>query len=323
MRKPAGRAYQELVAQVVKAFDPKAEVMVGEWVEGPDGRLDMDVSVRGTVDGKPIFSLIECKDFTLAKTGKVGRPLIDALDSKRHDLGVDLAFICSNSGFTEDAVSKARRKGIGAISVLAQGDDRVKVKIERESYFRKIRLDPMEITYHGKDVAAYKDLHTNELKYKGDPVDAWLQMRASMFAFAKPDISDRIAMPFALKTPNGFELRGKRISLEKLEIRFTPQTRWFSQIHQLDAASGMYDYIRGKVKMTGGDNKYIVGGVDFEKGTPLSSAPVIESKNRLSGEVEMHLALEKGLSTEQGATMPKLEEIVVPEDLEPIIPSWM
>jgi hypothetical protein len=93
--------------------------------------------------------------------------------------------------------------------------------------------------------------------------------------------------------------------------------------HQLDAASGMYDYIRGKVKTTGGDNKYIVGGIDFEKGTPLSSAPVIESKTRLSGEVEMHLALVEGLSTEQGTTIPKLEEIVEPEDLELIIPSWM
>jgi Restriction endonuclease len=323
MRKPAGRAYQELVAQVVKAFDPKAHVSVGQWVEGPDGRLDMDVSIRGTVDGKPLFSVIECKDFTLSSTGKVGRPLIDALDSKRHDLGVDLAFICSNSGFTENALSKARRKGIGAISVLAHGDDRVKVKIERESYFRRIRLDPIEFTYHGKEISVYKDLHSNELRYGGAPVDAWLQMRASLFALAKPEITDRISMTFALKTPNKFYLRGKTISLDKLEIKFTPQTQWFSQIHQLDAAAGMYDYIRGKVKMVSGDNKYIVSGLDLEKGTPLSSAPVIEVRNPLSGEVEMHLALVQGLSTEEGATMPKLEEIVVPEDLEPIMPSWI
>jgi hypothetical protein len=139
VRKPAGTAYQELVATMAKAFDPTANVRAGEWIEGPDGRLDMDVSIRGSLDGKPTLVVIECKDFDLNKTGKVGRPFIDALDSKRHDLEADAAFICSNSGFTEDALNKARRKGIGAISVLAEDDSRVKVVIETEIYFRRVR----------------------------------------------------------------------------------------------------------------------------------------------------------------------------------------
>lgn len=77
-----GTAYQELVASVVKAFDRTAEVRAGEWVEGPDGRRDMDVSVRGTVGGKPILTVIECKDFDPVRNGRVGISFIDALDFK-------------------------------------------------------------------------------------------------------------------------------------------------------------------------------------------------------------------------------------------------
>jgi hypothetical protein len=121
---------------MAKAFDSTADVQAGKWVEGPDGRLDMDVSIEGQVNGRPIRLVIECKDFDLRKSGRVGRPFVDALDSKRHDLGVDAAFICSNSGFTQDALRKARRKGIGMISVLAKGDSRAKAIIHKEIYFR-------------------------------------------------------------------------------------------------------------------------------------------------------------------------------------------
>ena len=82
MRKPSGIAYQELVATMAQAFDPNAKVQVGEWIEGPDGRLDMDVSIRGSLDGRSTLAVIECKDFDIARTGKVGRPFVDALDSR-------------------------------------------------------------------------------------------------------------------------------------------------------------------------------------------------------------------------------------------------
>jgi hypothetical protein len=174
MRKPVGTAYQELVATMAKTFDPTADIKVGEWVEGPDGRLDMDVAIRGSMDGKPTLVVIECKDFDLTKSGKVGRPFIDALDSKRYDLQADAAFICSNSGFTKDALNKARRKGIGAISVLSATDSRVKVVIETEIYFRRVRLGERTITFHGPDVRGL-DIGLHELTYNGTAVDSWME----------------------------------------------------------------------------------------------------------------------------------------------------
>ncbi len=58
-----GDAYQDLVGEIQRALDPGASVDVGIWVEGPDGRRDCDVRVRGTVNGATRFILIECKDW--------------------------------------------------------------------------------------------------------------------------------------------------------------------------------------------------------------------------------------------------------------------
>ena len=57
----AGMDYQELVGKIEAAFDPGADVRVGEWMESPDGSRDCDVSIRGTRDGAPFFAFAECK----------------------------------------------------------------------------------------------------------------------------------------------------------------------------------------------------------------------------------------------------------------------
>lgn len=59
----ASTEYQELTALVAKALDPDADIKTGQWIEGPDGNREVDVEVRGTVDGKPHFVHIECKDW--------------------------------------------------------------------------------------------------------------------------------------------------------------------------------------------------------------------------------------------------------------------
>ena len=67
--KKAGRAYEELTAEVAKALNPNAKVKQGVWVEGPDGRRELDVEIRGTINNKDIFIFIECKDYNLSTTG--------------------------------------------------------------------------------------------------------------------------------------------------------------------------------------------------------------------------------------------------------------
>ncbi|MGE0100502.1 MAG: restriction endonuclease [Hydrogenophaga sp.] len=103
-----GRAYEEAVASIFCKLFPDSDVSRSVWVEGPDGRRELDIQVRVRDKIHSQFGLIECKDFDPQKTGPVGISYIDALDSKRRDLNATFAMICSNSGFTKDAINKAR-----------------------------------------------------------------------------------------------------------------------------------------------------------------------------------------------------------------------
>ena len=73
----AGDLYMELVAKVREALDPGATVKTGQWIEGPDGEREVDVEVRGTVDGNLHFVLVEAKDWKK----RVDVQTVDALDS--------------------------------------------------------------------------------------------------------------------------------------------------------------------------------------------------------------------------------------------------
>jgi hypothetical protein len=124
-----GTLYEHVVAKVLKSMDPGASVERGVWVEGPDGRRELDVFISGMTDGRHRRVLVECKDFDPKTSGPIGIAYVDALESKRRDLDVDVSLICSNAGFTADAASKARRVGIGLMAVMKKGDRRIRIAV--------------------------------------------------------------------------------------------------------------------------------------------------------------------------------------------------
>jgi hypothetical protein len=111
---------------------------------GSDGKRDLDVVVRGTVEGVPFFVQIECKDWS----EPVGIAVVDALDSKRRDLGADKAIIYSNSGFTEPALRKASRVGIDMASALKAGDELIRVTIQKHLVAKRLSIDTMRVVLH-------------------------------------------------------------------------------------------------------------------------------------------------------------------------------
>jgi hypothetical protein len=135
-----GREYETVVAETAQAFDLNATVSRGKWVVGPDGRRELDVLIEGTAEGRPTKGIIECKDFNPKTTGPVGINYVDALDSKRHDIGAHFSILCSNAGFTSDAIRKAKRVGIGLISLMRKGDSRVRFAVVEEIYTRKVKF---------------------------------------------------------------------------------------------------------------------------------------------------------------------------------------
>lgn len=83
-------------------------------MDGPDGRRDLDVAIRPNGGGSALLAVIECKDWNRP----IGIGFIDALNSKRRDIGAPVAMICSNSGFTADALRKAARVGNSSIGSI-------------------------------------------------------------------------------------------------------------------------------------------------------------------------------------------------------------
>ncbi len=319
-----GTAYQELVAEVIKSFDSNNDIIVEEglWVNGPDGQRDIDVSVRGVINGKEIFILIECKDYS-KKTGKVGINIIDEIDSKRHDLNADIAIISSNSGFTEPALNKARRKDIVAISVLKEGDERVKIEIEQEIYYPKHTFGEFKITYNGPDVTEQlKSAEWYQIKYKGKFIDSWLIMKAQAVTFLNEVSGKDVIYTANFITQTEFDFEGSKIKLDSIAISFRSEAEWFSQPVKIDASKGLYDYLRKGVRLSAGENRYMVKGVNLYEGTKLKEKPSkkLFSGDRITGEVDIQLALSIGIPTKGLDTeLAPLEEIIVPEDLDLIL----
>lgn len=96
-----GKKYEQVVADTLQQMDPGATVSAGEWVSGPDSPREIDVLVTGHVDGSPFRIQIECKDYDWTKC-RIGIGVIDAVESKHRDLGVNLSFVCSNAGAVQE-----------------------------------------------------------------------------------------------------------------------------------------------------------------------------------------------------------------------------
>lgn len=312
--------YRELVAAVIHAFDPKAKLLVSASIEGPDGLRTVDIEVRSVVDGKQTLTAIDVVELPPAK--KAGIETIDAADSKRTDINADNFLVCSNTGFDEAAIRKAKRKRIGVISVLRQGDQRVKAVIEEEIYLRKIDVAPITFTY---DAATQKDgkrlrklkptLHA--LRYQDWSVDAWLQERIMEILVLNPYADKPIRVIFKLKQPSPFSINGQQIELKSISVTFHPKVQWLSQTVQIDATMGIYDYVRGRVRLAGGTQQYTLKDVNFDTAVPMASPPSISDLGvgLRPGEIDLGLMMLSGLNMSNQKSPSKFSELIRPEDL--------
>jgi len=141
--------YRDVVANIVHAFEPNARITVGGSLLGPDRQRKIDIQVQSSDSKDPRLTAIDV--FDLPEGSKVGIEIVDSADSRKSDLGADAMLICSNTGFTSDAIKKAKRKRIGLISVLRRGDKRVKAVISEEVYLRKVAVSETQFTYTAAD----------------------------------------------------------------------------------------------------------------------------------------------------------------------------
>lgn len=316
-----GLAYQDFVASVIKAMTGEVDIQTEKWIDGPDGRRDMDVIVKGKVNNRDFSILIECKDYDPKTTGKVGIELIDALDSKRQDVGVDSAIICSNSGFTQDAIRKAKRKHIGLISVLKAGDPQVKVEILEEIYTRKIKVG--SITMSIDSVSPLSEMNNQvsslDILYKEVPIINWVMQRISMIASTNRIGSADLIAKYRFIEPVEISYGKHKGLIKSFGFTFPLDIKWFSHIVTIDASLGIYDYIRGRIQIGPGEAQYIIKNLDIDNGDPIDFVPEQGELGMglLPNEVEIDLISLEGLNPLLPKDqIPLLDTLIIPEDLD-------
>jgi len=302
--------YRQLVAAVIYAFDPHATLSVGALVDTPDGTRTVDIEVRSSSkDGAPFLGAVDVLDLPAGRKADI--TFVDAADSKRTDIKADAMLLCSNTGFEQDAISKAKRKKIGLISVLRQGDQRVKAIIEEEIYLRKITLDPFTVTWNGNNLP-----NGFIPTYNGGSIEGWLEVKADLMAAYNPGVTFPVTKNFNFKEPAHFDQDGKHVTLTSMSVSFTPRVQWLHQTVQLDAKAGIFDYVRGRVRLTPGSNSYTVRGIDFSKAKPLSFAPASTELGLglRPGEVEFAFT-DVTPAPLPGTNIPNMDDLIRPEDL--------
>lgn len=173
----AGRAFEAVVADIVREFDSTPHIETNVIVDGPDGHREIDVLIEGSVSGIGRKAFIECKDYN-PERGPLGIAVVDALESKRWDLNYDLCALCSNAGFTADAVRKAARTGIALLGALKDGDERIRYRVLDEIFVLKIDVENVSASVTLDANFRPIDFDLMRLRFGGLKVQAWLDRPA-------------------------------------------------------------------------------------------------------------------------------------------------
>lgn len=317
-----GHQYERVVADVARAMDPGATVRQGRWILGPDGHRDMDVFVEGTADSRERRVLIECKDFNPKTTGPVGIGYVDALESKKRDLGIDVSLICSNAGFTADAIRKARRVGIGLIAVMKSGDTRVRFAVAEELYTRRVRVDHLSISLHDAGPIQLAGLPFDAVLYDGIPLGNWVVHRTQLILAANPIVNGSFTVSHKLKTSVQFSLPQSTVMASQIGFDLRVSGGWYAQQITLDATGAIYDWIRRRVRLAPGPGKLHLQNVNLEAGDPIPCPPEHElqaMKDLRPGEVTWGFLVLSGLPIP--GPIPEVEALIEPSDLELLVPN--
>lgn len=98
------------MAELESALWGAATIQSPEYVVGrlSGTQREIDVSIRANVGSSPVFIMIECRD--RVTTGDLN--WLEAVSSKREDVGADKAVVVSSSGYTAGAQNWAAAKDI-------------------------------------------------------------------------------------------------------------------------------------------------------------------------------------------------------------------
>jgi hypothetical protein len=138
--------------------------------------------------------------------------------------------------------------------------------------------------------------------------------------------SKSIEFWYRLKRPTDFDLPGRRrTQLVKASISTDAKIEWMSQVVQLDATAAIYNYVNGRIQMSG-PTASVIRGVNWNTATPMAEPPPLEAVVAVGlqpGELDVSLAYFQ--HTPIGAKgSPDIDALVEPADLasdpSPLVP---
>jgi hypothetical protein len=269
----AGRAFESVVADIAREFDNSPHVETNVIMDGPDGRREIDVLIDGRVGGIGRIAFIECKDYN-PERGPLGIAVVDALESKRRDLNYDLCALCSNAGFTADAVRKAVRTGIALFGALRDGDDRIRYQVLDEIFVLKIDVENVRanVTLDASSKPTNFDLM--RLQFGGLKVQDWLVERVSRYLMSISENGKgqhRLDLRFSRPVPCDHD--DKPVSLRHLSVDMHVIAQWHSQIVEHTTTSGFYDWGRRRIRMASGPQTMSYRNVNFDGSGKTIDAP--------------------------------------------------
>jgi len=283
-----GLEYTKVVQELMKVLHPDKTIKINSIINGPDGKREIDVEVRGVFNNKDSFLFIECKDWNRP----VGIEIIDAVDSKGQDLKTDEIIVFSNSGFTKEAINKSLRKNIKICSVLKNKDKIIKIKIYRKALIKTISIENWELIVYPVE----EDLNkipkdwnpVEDITYEGSSIIKWISKESKIilrekikeFSFNK---EINLLATYCFYNPNIFLIKNKPIILKGLAIKMHIIKKNFLCSIPVDASLGLYNYLSNDVVVPNKET-YFEGPITFDNCEELKDS--CEFNNLSNSDIE-------------------------------------
>jgi len=321
----AGTPYEQAVGELFRQFFPASSINIGVWVKGPDGRRELDVDIIENVGGRSVRSVVECKDFNPDITGPVGIGYIDALDSKRRDLGLAFAFVCSNAGFTADAIRKAKRVNIGLLSATRKNDQRIRFGVVDEIYMRHIRLTEAPKLRlwpaNGEELPRKEVLESGEALFEGRPIGPWFFNRFVQALYLNPIVRGAFHDYCRLKNPIRLDWPAGSATVQQIGFELALEGAWFVQTVRLESTAGLYDWLRRRMRIAPSPHptQLQIVDINYFGGNWIAQPPDVDWSNRklLPYECDLQFMMFKNVFPMDNPAL--LGPHVVPEDLNLVI----
>ncbi len=105
-----GRSFEELIKELEELDTMGLQITSPDFIkDNITGDLrEVDISIRGKIGSYDILIVIECRD----RKSKQGIEWIEQISEKTKDIGANKVIAVSSSGFTKNAIIKAKSKNI-------------------------------------------------------------------------------------------------------------------------------------------------------------------------------------------------------------------